>query len=47
MKPGQRILVQDGTVDLEVTGIGVDHVMAKVLNDGKLGERNNVNVLGV
>jgi len=47
VKPGQRILVQDGTVDLEVTGIGADHVMAKVLNDGKLGERNNVNVLGV
>ena len=47
MKPRQRILVQDGTVDLEVTGTGPDHVMTKVLNDGRLGERKNANVLGV
>ena len=47
MKPEQRILVQDGTVDLEVTGIGPDHAMTKVLNDGKLGDRKNVNFLGV
>ena len=39
--------MQDGTVDLEVTGTGPDHVMTKVLNDDRLGERKNVNVLGV
>merc|ERR1719436_2049220 len=33
VKAGQRILVQDGTVVLEVTGTGEDHVMTKVLND--------------
>lgn len=47
VKPGQRILVQDGTVVLEVTGTGEDHVMCKVLNDAKLGEKKNVNVPGV
>ena len=47
MKPRQRILVQDGTVDLEITGTGPDHVITKVLNNGRLGERKNVNVLGV
>merc|ERR1712003_379907 len=47
VKPGQRILVQDGTVVLEVTGKGEDYVMTKVLNDGKLGEKKNVNVPGV
>merc|ERR1711972_1148583 len=46
-KPGQRILVQDGTVVLEVTSSAEDHVMAKVVNDCKLGEKKNVNVPGV
>lgn len=47
VKPGQIILVQDGSVILEVTEVGTDHVMTKVLNDGKLGEKKNVNVPGV
>jgi len=47
VKPGQRILVQDGTCVLEVTASGEDHVMCKVLNDCKLGEKKNVNVPGV
>merc|ERR1712050_602837 len=47
VKAGQRILVQDGTVVLEVTGTGEDYVMTKVLNDAKLGEKKNVNVPGV
>merc|ERR1711920_123414 len=47
VKPGQRILVQDGTVVLEVTSSGDDHVMCKVMNDCKLGEKKNVNVPGV
>merc|ERR1719379_653222 len=47
VKPGQRILVQDGTVVLEVTEAGDDHVMCKVMNDCKLGEKKNVNVPGV
>merc|ERR1719226_399284 len=47
VKPGQRILVQDGTVVLEVTESGEDFVMTKVVNDSKLGEKKNVNVPGV
>jgi pyruvate kinase len=47
VKPGQRILVQDGTVVLEVVEAGDDHVMCKVMNDCKLGEKKNVNVPGV
>jgi len=47
VKPGQRILVQDGTVVLEVLESGEDHVMCKVLNDARLGEKKNVNVPGV
>mmetsp|Transcript_89302 Transcript_89302/g.207815 ORF Transcript_89302/g.207815 Transcript_89302/m.207815 type:complete len:439 (+) Transcript_89302:67-1383(+) len=47
VKPGQRILVQDGTVVLEVAESGDDHVMCKVVNDCKLGEKKNVNVPGV
>jgi len=47
VKPGQRILLQDGTVVLEVTKSGEDFVMTKVLHDAKLGEKKNVNVPGV
>jgi len=47
VKPGQRILVQDGTVVLEVVSAGEDYVITKVMNDCKLGEKKNVNVPGV
>jgi len=47
VKVGQRILIQDGTVILEVTEPGKDFVMCKVVNDAKLGEKKNVNVPGV
>jgi len=47
VKQGQRILIQDGTVILEVTEPGPDFVMCKVVNDCKLGEKKNVNVPGV
>merc|ERR1712135_145370 len=46
-KPGQKILVQDGSVVLEVTNVGEDYVETRVLNDGRLGEKKNVNVPGV
>ncbi|CAE8708881.1 unnamed protein product, partial [Polarella glacialis] len=45
--PGQRILVQDGTVVLTVTESGPDFVMCKVQNDCRLGQKKNVNVPGV
>jgi len=47
VKAGQRILVQDGTVILDVTGTGDGVVTAKVVNNCKLGEKKNVNVPGV
>jgi len=47
VKPGQRILVQDGTVVLEVVSSGDGYVTTKVANDCKLGEKKNVNVPGV
>jgi len=47
VKPGQRILIQDGTVVLETKEAGDGFVMCKVLNDCKLGEKKNVNVPGV
>jgi len=47
VKPGQRILIQDGTVCLDVKEAGADFVMCKVVNDCKLGEKKNVNVPGV
>merc|ERR1719168_408149 len=47
VKPGQRILIQDGTVVLETREAGDGFVMCKVVNDCKLGEKKNVNVPGV
>ena len=47
VQPVRRILVQNGTVILYVTGSGEDHVTQKAVNDSKLSERKNVNVTGV
>mmetsp|Transcript_68689 Transcript_68689/g.196989 ORF Transcript_68689/g.196989 Transcript_68689/m.196989 type:complete len:473 (-) Transcript_68689:397-1815(-) len=47
VKPGQRILVQDGTLVLEVKSTGADFVICTVVNSCKLGEKKNVNVPGV
>ncbi|CAE7642204.1 PYK [Symbiodinium pilosum] len=47
VKPGQRILIQDGTVILEVTEAKDSEVLCKVVNNCKLGEKKNVNVPGV
>jgi len=47
VKPGQRILIMDGTVVLEVKEAGDGFVMCKVMNDCKLGEKKNCNVPGV
>jgi pyruvate kinase len=47
VKPGQRILIQDGTVVLEVKEAGDGFVNCTVQNNCKLGEKKNVNVPGV
>lgn len=41
-----KILMADGSIVLEVTEIGDDHIKARVLNSGKLGERKNMNLPG-
>jgi len=47
VKPGQQLLIQDGTVILEVTECGADYVMTRVQNNCRLGEKKNVNIPGV
>jgi len=47
VKPGQRILVQDGTVILDVLDCKDDYVDCKVVSDCNLGEKKNCNIPGV
>jgi len=47
VKPGQRILIQDGAVVLDVVKAGEGYVDCKVMNNCKLGEKKNCNVPGV
>ena len=48
VKPGQRILLADGTISIEVVQILNDtELKGKVLNAKKLGERKNCNLPGV
>jgi pyruvate kinase len=44
VKPGFRILLADGAVQLRVEKIDGEDVLCEVLNDGNLGERKGVNV---
>lgn len=43
----KRILIDDGLIELEVTGKHGKEIMCKVLNGGELGERKGVNVPNV
>jgi len=47
VKPGNQILMADGSVSLEVVSCGSDHVVTKVLNSATIGERKNMNLPGV
>jgi pyruvate kinase len=47
IKPGARILIADGLLALEFTGLEGRIIHCKVETGGELGERKNVNVLGV
>lgn len=44
---GGHILMADGTISVEVTAIGDNHVMTKVLNNATMGERKNMNLPNV
>ncbi len=47
LKPGDRLLIDDGEVGFTVTGIKGDVVEAVTENDGSLGSRKSVNLPGV
>jgi pyruvate kinase len=47
IKVGQRILLDDGLVATEVTGILGNEIAVKVLNEGKIVSRRSVNLPGV
>jgi pyruvate kinase len=44
--PGDRVLLADGAVRLEVVRLEGDDVVCQVMNDGELGQRKGVNVPG-
>lgn len=46
VKVGSTMFVADGSLTLEVTAIGADHVMAICKNGCTLGERKNMNLPG-
>merc|ERR1719284_1772824 len=47
VKPGNTILMADGSLSLKVKECGKDYVMTEVMNNCKLGERKNCNLPGV
>ena len=47
MEIGNRILIDDGLIELEVTGFDGDDLVTRVVNGGVLGSRKGVNLPGV
>ena len=47
VKPGAKILVDDGAIEFEVVGIDGQDIKCKALNTGKLGSRKTINVPGL
>ncbi|MFP4371704.1 MAG: pyruvate kinase [Halanaerobium sp.] len=47
MEVGNKILIDDGLIELEVTAINGDDLVTKVVNGGELGSRKGVNLPGV
>jgi pyruvate kinase len=46
IRPGERILLADGAIELQVIGVGGGVLRCRVVNGGLLGERKGVNVPG-
>ena len=44
VKPGNRILIDDGLIELEVKAIKGTDIVCDILNGGELGEMKGVNV---
>lgn len=47
INPGDRVLIDDGLVELEVLSVTEDEIHCKALNNGVLKDRKGVNVPGV
>ena len=47
LKPGNRVLVDDGLIAMDVQEIKGNEVICKVLNNGDLGENKGINLPGV
>ena len=47
MKPGDRILIDDGLIGLTVEEIRGSEIVCKILNGGELGQRKGINVPNV
>ncbi|TEA26789.1 pyruvate kinase PykF [Candidatus Schmidhempelia bombi] len=47
LKPGNRVLVDDGLIAMEVKEIKGNEVICTVLNNGELGENKGINLPGV
>ena len=47
VKPGDKILIDDGLIELEVIKVDGADIHTKIINGGELGERKGVNVPGV
>ena len=45
--PGNRILIDDGLIELEVTAVSGPEIACRIINGGELGERKGVNVPNV
>ena len=44
---GNRVLIDDGLIDLKVTGVNDTEVMCEVMNGGELSDKKGVNLQGV
>lgn len=47
VEPGNRILIDDGLIELEVTEVCGNNIVCRIINGGELGEKKGVNVPNV
>lgn len=47
LKPGDKVLLDDGAIALSVESTGETDVVCRVLNSGELGERKGINLPGI
>ncbi|CDJ30445.1 LOW QUALITY PROTEIN: pyruvate kinase, putative [Eimeria mitis] len=47
VKPGNTILIADGSLSVEVVECGTDYVMTRVMNPATIGNKKNMNLPGV